>query len=193
MIEKKSASSWLEKTVLGVVVLVVLIVVGVTLFPQDDSEEGVLLATIDPKQVKEYLQENTDLEITDVTKDPVKNLITVSYFNDEVKDDDEILFDIANDSIKIMPLLFEMIGVEQVKIVQLGTFMNQVGISSVEISAAITLTREKAKELDWNTVNSANHAGLIAEATEVYIDPEVRAQLDDKELLDTIITQLSTN
>ena len=193
MTEKKTAARWLEKTVLGIVVLVVLIVVGVTLFPQDDPDEGVLLATIDPKQVKEYLLKNTDLEITDVTKDPAKNLITVSYLNDEVKDDDEVLFDIANDSTKIMPLLFEMIGVERVKIVQLGTFMNQAGISSVEISAAITLTREKVKEIDWKTVNSTNRAGLIAEAAEVYIDPEVRAQLDNKELLETIITQLSTN
>ncbi|MDI6817024.1 MAG: hypothetical protein QME41_07525 [Actinomycetota bacterium] len=191
--EKKSTTSWLEKTALGVVIIVVLVVVGVTLFPRNDSTDGVLLATIDVKQVKEYLLDNTDLEITDVEKDPVKNLITVSYFNDEVKDDDEILFDIANDSTKIMPLLFEMTSVEQVKIVQFGTFMNQAGVSSVEISAAITLTREKVKEIDWNTVNSTNRAGLIAEAAEVYIDPEVRAQLDNTELLDTIITQLSTN
>ncbi|MDP2211031.1 MAG: hypothetical protein Q8J63_04765 [Candidatus Aquicultor sp.] len=191
--EKKSTSSWLEKTALGVVILVVLVVVGVTLFPRNDSGDGVLLATIDVKQVKEYLLDNTDLEITDVKKDPVKNLITVSYFNDEVKDDDEILFDIANDSTKIMPLLFEMTGADKVKIVQFGTFMNQAGDSSVEISAAITLTREKVKEIDWNTVNSTNRAGLIAEAAEVYIDPEVRAQLDNTELLDTIIIQLSTN
>ena len=191
--EKKSTSSWLEKTALGVVILVVLAVVGVTLFPRDDSEDGVLLATIDVKQVKEYLLDDTELEITDVEKDPVKNLITVSYFNDEVKDDDEVLFDLANDSTKIMPLLFEMTSVERVKIVQLGTFMNQAGDSSVEISAAITLTREKVKEIDWKTVNSTNRAGLIAEAAEVYIDPEVRAQLDNTELLNSIITQLSTN
>ncbi|HCG99758.1 MAG TPA: hypothetical protein DE036_08260 [Actinobacteria bacterium] len=193
MMEKKSTSSWLEKTALGVVILVVLAVVGVTLFPRDDSEDGVLLATIDVKQVKEYLLDDTELEITDVEKDPVKNLITVSYFNDEVKDDDEVLFDLANDSTKIMPLLFEMTSVERVKIVQLGTFMNQAGDSSVEISAAITLTREKVKEIDWKTVNSTNRAGLIAEAAEVYIDPEVRAQLDNTELLNSIITQLSTN
>ena len=193
MMEKKSTSSWLEKTALGIVILVVLAVVAVTLFPRDDSEDGVLLATIDVKQVKDYLLDDTELEITDVEKDPVKNLITVSYFNDEVKDDDEVLFDLANDSTKIMPLLFEMTSVERVKIVQLGTFMNQAGDSSVEISAAITLTREKVKEIDWKTVNSTNRAGLIAEAAEVYIDPEVRAQLDNTELLNSIITQLSTN
>ncbi|MBS3910055.1 MAG: hypothetical protein KGZ93_10625 [Actinobacteria bacterium] len=193
MMEEKSASSWLEKTLLGVVILVVLAVVGVTLFPRGNSSDGVPLATIDVKQVKDYLLDNTDLEITDVEKDPAKNLITVSYFNDDVEDDDEVLFDIANDSTKVMPLLFEMTGVERVKMVQFGTFINRAGESSVEISAAVTLTREKVKEIDWNTVNSTNRAGLIAEAAEVYIDPEIRAQLDNKELLDSIIAQLSTD
>lgn len=193
MMEKKATSNWVEKAVLVVVLLVVLAVVAITLFPRDDSPNGALLATVDVGQVKEYLLKNTDLDITAVAKDPAKNLISVSYFNDEVKDDDEVLFDIANDSTKIMPLLFEMTGADKVKIIQFGTFMNQAGESSVEISASITVTREKIKDIDWSTVNSANRAGLISKATEVYIDPEVRAQLDNQELLETIITQLSTN
>ena len=191
--EKRSASNWLQKAALIAVLLVVLVVSAMTLFPRDNSDDDRLLAIINTEQVKEYLLENTDLEITAVDKDIVNNLLAITYFNDDVEDDDEVLFDLANDSTKIMPILFETTGCEQVKVVQLGTFMNQKGESSVEISAAITLTKVKAEKIDWITVNDTNRAGLIGEAKEVYIDPEVRAQLDNKELLETIILQLSTN
>lgn len=190
---KKTRPHWVEITAIVVTCLVVIVITSVMLFPRSQSGNGANLESVDMAQVKDHLKRNTKLDVTGVDADIKKGEIAVYYVNDDVRDEDEILFDIAHDATLAFPILLELTDAKGFKLVQLGTYVNPAGESSLEISATLTLTQETARDIDWKTVNATNRAGLIERAAEVYINPEVRAQLDDKELLESIIYQLSTH
>jgi len=140
-----------------------------------------------------HVKKKTGLNIVEVELDKGAGLVSVSYLEDDLYDENGAVYVIARDAKAIMPLLFEIEGVRKVKIVELGTFVDNQGNSSIETSVSIVVKKSRAQEIDWDTVNAKNKAELISYASELYINPVIKAEITNEDILRSIVNQLEMN
>ncbi|PIU27633.1 MAG: hypothetical protein COW32_03500 [Candidatus Aquicultor secundus] len=180
---------------IGIAVLVLIIaavgLVGLDYKNQEPAKPAVKISDFSESRLKTIVGDSSGIGISEVTINKRSGLVTIFYIDDSARDENAIMFSLSIAAVRIMPPLFKIDGVKKVKVVELGTFMNDAGDSSVDQSAAITISKKKADMLDWGKVNLKNKAGLLAEATELYINPAIKNQIDDLDVLNAIIVQLS--
>jgi len=191
--ERLKGSHWIAKVTAIFMLLIAIGFVGGIFAVNNAKNPGPKLDDIPEDRLEAFLIDTTKLDIREVKIDKPNGLVSVSYFEDDISNENNTIYIIARDSVEIMPKLFTIAGVKSVKVIQLGIFLDEQGNRSVEPSVAITMTREKADKINWDEVNSTNRAGLIALASELYIDRSIRSEISEQDILNAIITQLSTN
>lgn len=151
------------------------------------------LAGYTESRLANHVKKKTGLNIAEVKIDKKTGLVSVSYLEDNLYDENGAVYVIARDAKAIMPLLFEIEGVKKVKVVELGTFVDDQGNSNVETSVSIVVKKSRAEEIDWDAVNTENKAELISYASELYINPAIKAEITNEDILRSIVTQLEMN
>ena len=184
---------WIARAAIIAAFLIVVGILGAYYVYGGAEDHGPKLADYKEVELEVFLKEETKLDIRVVELDKAKGFVSVYYFDDNAHDENSIVYILSRDSALIMPLMFNLAGTKKVKVTELGTFVNGEGNSSVEPSASITISKAKADEIKWEEINSTNMAGLISQASELYIHPIVRAEISNEDILKAIITQLSTN
>jgi len=177
-------------------VLIVLIVIGVAAgfyMVETIQHSTPKLADYSENKLTDYIKKKTGLNIIEVKVDNKTGLVSVSFLEDNLYDENGAVYIIARDARVIMSLLFGIEGVNKVKVAELGTFMDDQGNSYVETSVSIVVEKSRAEEIDWDAVNAKNKAGLIGYASELYINPVVKAEITNEDILRSIVTQLEMN
>lgn len=181
---------WSRKALALILILVVL--GGITMMFSTQEQQPKLSKYTEAK-LKTLIEKKTGINVIKVKVNKPKGLVSVSYFEDNVFDEDSVVYIIARDAKRIMPLLFNLSGVKKVKVTEMGTFIDEQGRSNIESSASITVTKAIADEIIWDEVNLINRVELITYASELYIHPAIEPEISDDIILKAIITQMSTN
>lgn len=151
------------------------------------------LTSYTESKLANHVKKKTGLNIVEVKIDKETGLVSVSYLEDDLYDENGAVYVIARDAKAIMPLLFEIEGVKKVKVAELGTFVDSHGNSSIETSVSIVVKKLRAQEIDWDAVNAENKAELIGYASELYINPVIKAEITNEDILRSIVNQLEMN
>ncbi len=192
------SSNWIKdpRWFIGVALLVLIIaavgLVGISYKNNEPAKPSVKISDFSKTRLKRIIEDSSGINISSIKADKRSGLVIVSYFDDDARDENAIMFSLSLVSARIMSPLFRIDGVKKVKVVELGTYIDDAGGGTVDESAAITVSKKKADTLSWNKVNLNNKAGLLAQATELYINPSIKNQVDDLDVLNAIITQLSS-
>lgn len=190
--------NWLKEPrwFIGFAVLVLIIaalgIVGINYKNQKPAKPTVKISDFSKTRLKKIVEDSSGIGISNIKVDERSGLVTVFYIDDEARDENAIMFSLSLIAVRVMPPLFKIDGVKKAKVVELGTYMDDAGESTVDESAAITISKKRADMLDWNKVNLDNKAALLAQATEIYINPSIKDQIDDSDILNAIVAQLSS-
>lgn len=196
MSKNQVRSGGLQRFTKVTIVLMVLVIIGavagfyaISTIQQHTPK----LADFTESKLANHVKKKTGLNIVEAEIDKGAGLVSVSYLEDDLYDENGAVYVIARDARAIMPLLFEIEDVEKVKVVELGTFVDDQGNSSVETSVSIVVKKTRAEEIDWDAVNAENKAELIGYASELYINPAIKAEITNEDILRSIVTQLEMN
>lgn len=157
------------------------------------EKKKVKLSEYTEDDIKKLVKENTSLDIRDVILSELDGFVSVSYFTETIWDENDAVFDLARRSVDIMPLLFKIAGVKNVKVIELGSFTAQdkYGNESKDVlpSVAITITKADADKINWTGINNRNRAGIVALATDLYMNPSIRANLNNEDISEALYEQ----
>ncbi|HZD59497.1 MAG TPA: hypothetical protein VE439_03445 [Anaerolineae bacterium] len=145
------------------------------------SKRAPVLADFTEEKLEAFVEDKTGLGVMEVVVSKPKGAVSVSYFDDNIWDEDDALISAVRYSEEIMPILFKLSGVNEVRVIELGTFVNEQDERSIEPSVAITINKTMADRINWDEVDSTNKVGLIYLASDVYVHPEIRAQINYEE------------
>ncbi len=182
----------LEKAAI-ITALIIFLSLGTYLWLSIPARPEIRLANFSENKIKDLVKEKANLDIQVIKINKRDGSVSVIYFDDTAFDEKAVVYIAARDSKTIMSLLFGMAGVNKVKVTQSGSFLSDSGERDIEPTVSITLTRDKADKIDWNTVNTANKAELIGLASDVYINPAIKEQIDAKDILDALAKQRSSH
>lgn len=182
----------LEKAAI-ITALIIFLSLGTYLWLSIPVRPEIRLANFSESKIKDLVKEKTGLDIQVIKINKRDGSVSVIYFDDSAFDEKAVVYIAARDSRAIMSLLFGMAGVNKVKVIQSGSFLSDKGERDIEPTVSITMTRDKADKIDWNTVNATNKAELIGLASDVYINPAVKEQIDAKDILDALAKQRSSH
>lgn len=182
---------WLLGAVILVLVIALVGLIGSYYTTDKPVKPKAKISDYSERRLERTVEHSSGVGISGLKIDKRSGLVTVFYLDDDAHDENAIMFDLSLAGVRIMPSLFKISGVNTVKVVEIGTFLDNAGNSSIDQSAAITISRKKADMIDWDKVNDKSNAGLIAEATELDINPTIKSEIDDLDVLNAIIVQLS--
>lgn len=141
------------------------------------AEKVPRLTNFTEAKLKAFIKDKSGLDVKDIKVNGPDGSVAIAYLDDTIWDEDDAVLSIAKYSERVMPLLFEFADVKEVKVTELGTFIDEQDNRSIEPSAAITISKTVADRINWDTINSTNKVGLIYVASDVYIHPAIRAEI----------------
>jgi len=151
--------------------------------PAASKPQDLPLAQQTEATIKSIVKKATGISLSKVEIVQQGSYIKVVYFSDSLWDENDCVFDTCEKAVKIMPVVFKIEGVKIVDIVLQTGFTDVYGKKLTDDAVLIGLDKVEADKVNWKEINSANRAGIMNVATAIIINPAVKKDIDNEDIL----------